>query len=200
MLIESDFEVAAPVDQVWRYLLDVPRMAPNLPGAELTEVIDENTYRGRVTSKLGPVSLRFAGIAKVVEQDAAAHRVLLNASGAEERGKGQASMDITATLVAVGAGTKVRVVQDLQVSGAAAHFGRGMIADVTNVLMRGFAANVADDIGRWSRGEARKDGSSAPAQGLAIGVQATLAALKRVWHRFFGRYDVAPVPVVRGLR
>jgi len=198
MLIESDFEVAAPVDQVWRYLLDVPRMAPNLPGAELTEVIDENTYRGRVTSKLGPVSLRFAGIAKIVGQDEAAHRVLLNASGAEERGKGQATMDITATLVPVGPGTKVRVVQDLQVSGAAAQFGRGMIADVTNILMRGFATNVADDIDRWSRGEARKDGSSAPAQGLAIGIQATVAALKRVWHRFFGRYDVTPVPVVRG--
>ena len=198
MLIESDFEVAAPVDQVWRYLLDVPRMAPNLPGAELTEVIDEHTYRGRVTSKLGPVSLRFAGIAKIVGQDAAAHRVLLNATGAEERGKGQATMDITATLVAVGRGTKVLVVQDLQVSGAAAQFGRGMIADVTNVLMRSFATNVADDIDRWSRGEARKDGSAAPAQGLAIGIQATLAALKRVWHRFFGRYDVAPVPVVRG--
>jgi len=198
MLIESDFEVAAPVDQVWRYLLDVPRMAPNLPGAELTDVIDENTYRGRVTSKLGPVSLRFAGIAKIVEQDEAAHRVLLNASGAEERGKGQASMDITATLVAVGNGTRVRVVQDLQVSGAAAQFGRGMISDVTNVLMRSFATNVADDIGRWSRGEARKDGSSAPAQGLAIGVRATLAALKRVWRRFFAPYDVAPVPVLKG--
>jgi carbon monoxide dehydrogenase subunit G len=187
MLIESDFEVAAPVDQVWRYLLDVPRMAPNLPGAELTEVIDEHTYRGRVTSKLGPVSLRFAGIAKVVEQDAAAHRVLLNAAGAEERGKGQANMDITATLVAVGRGTKVKVVQDLQVSGAAAQFGRGMIVDVTNVLMRSFATNVADDIGRWSRGEARKE--SVPAQGLTIGIQAALAALKRVWRRFFGRYE-----------
>ena len=198
MLIESDFEVAAPVDQVWRYLLDVPRMAPNLPGAELTEVIDEHTYRGRVTSKLGPVSLRFAGIAKIVGQDEAAHRVLLNASGAEERGKGQATMDITATLVPAGRGTKVRVVQDLQVSGAAAQFGRGMIADVTNVLMRSFATNVADDIDRWSRGEARKDGSSAPAQGLAIGIQATVAALKRVWRRFFWRYDVLPVPVVRG--
>jgi carbon monoxide dehydrogenase subunit G len=197
MLIESDFEVAAPVDQVWRYLLDVQRMAPNLPGAELTEVIDENTYRGRVTSKLGPVSLRFAGIAKIVEQDEAAHRVLLNAAGAEERGKGQANMDITATLVPVGRGTKVQVVQDLQVSGAAAQFGRGMISDVTNILMRSFAVNVADDIGRWSRGEARKDGS-VPAQGLTIGIQATLAALKRVWHRFFGRYDVTPVPVVSG--
>jgi len=196
MLIESDFEVAAPVDQVWRYLLDVPRMAPNLPGAELTEVIDENTYRGRVTSKLGPVSLRFAGIAKIVGQDEAAHRVLLNASGAEERGKGQATMDITATLVPAGRGTKVRVVQDLQVSGAAAQFGRGMIADVTAVLMRSFATNVADDIGRWSRGEARQ--SSAPAQGLTIGIQAALAALRRVWHRFFGRYDVTPVPVVSG--
>lgn len=187
MLITSEFEVPAPVEQVWRYLLDVPRMAPNLPGAELTEVIDSDTYKGRVTTKLGPVSMSFAGIAKIIERDEPGRRVVLNASGADEKGKGQATMVMTSTLVKVGAGTKVTVSQDLQVAGAAAQFGRGMIQDVTNVLMRRFADNVADDIPRWSRGEERTAGSSAPAQGFSIGLKAALAALGRFFGRLFGR-------------
>jgi carbon monoxide dehydrogenase subunit G len=186
MLIVSEFEVSAPPDQVWRYLLDVQRMAPCMPGAELTEVIDEDTYRGRVTTKLGPVSMRFAGTATIVERDEAGRKVVLNASGAEEKGKGTASMVVTSTLTRWGAGTKVKVSQDLQISGAAAQFGRGMIQDVTHVLMRKFADNVADDIGRWSRGEARREGSAAPAQGFAIGMKATVTALKRFFGRLFG--------------
>lgn len=186
MLIDSEFEVAAPVDQVWRYLLDVQRMAPCLPGAELTEVVDPDTYKGRVTTKLGPVSMRFAGVARIVERDEAGHRVVLNASGAEETGRSQASMVVTSTLVPAGRGTKVTVSQDIQISGAAAQFGRGMIQDVTTVLMRTFASNVADDIGRWSKGEQRTAGSAAPARGVSIGFSALLMALKRFWHRLFG--------------
>jgi carbon monoxide dehydrogenase subunit G len=185
MRIDSDFDVPAPVDQVWRYLLDVPRMAPNLPGAELNEVVDENTFKGHVATKLGPVSMKFGGIARILEKDESAHKVVIKAEGAEEKGKGQASMAITATLVRAGAGTKVLVAQDVEISGAAAQFGRGMIADVTAVLMRSFAQNVAEDIPRWSRGEERKAGSAAPANGFAIWWQATQAALKRFLGRFF---------------
>src|SRR4051812_34455615 len=130
MLITSQFEVPAPVEQVWRYLLDVPRMAPNLPGTELTEVVDEDNYAGRVRVSLGPVSLRFAGTATITERDEANHRVVLNASGAEERGRGQASMVLTATLAGAGSGTQVSVDQELQIAGAAAQYGRGMITDV----------------------------------------------------------------------
>src|SRR5262245_19989362 len=131
MLITNDFEVTAPVEQVWRYLLDVPRMAPNLPGTELTEIIDDDRYRGRVSVRLGPVSLRFVGLARITERDEAGHRVVLDAAGAEERGKGQASMLLTATLAKSDNGTRVTVVQDLRIAGAAAQFGRGMITDVT---------------------------------------------------------------------
>lgn len=186
MLINSDFEVTAPIEQVWRYLLDVPRMAPNLPGTELTEVIDQDNYRGRVSVRLGPVSMRFAGAAKIVERDEANRRVVLDAAGAEERGKGQAKMLLTATLAKAGSGTRVMVVQDLQIAGAAAQFGRGMITDVTSVLLKRFADNVAEDIGRWQRGEQRREANAAPAQGFAIGLQAAMTALTRVFWRFFG--------------
>jgi carbon monoxide dehydrogenase subunit G len=185
MRIDNEFEVPAPVDQVWRYLLDVPRMAPNLPGTELTEVVDEDTYKGRVVVKAGPVSMRFAGVAHIVEKDEPAHKVVLNASGAEEKGKGQARMALTATLVRAGTGTKVLVAQDIDISGAAAQFGRGMIADVTSVLMRSFAQNVAEDIPRWNRGEERQAGTAAPAKGFTIGLQAAITALKRFLGRFF---------------
>ena len=196
MLIDSEFDVAAPVETVWKYLLDVPRMAPNLPGAELTEVVDEDNYQGRVTTKMGPVSMRFAGTVRIVERDEARHRVVINAAGSDERGRGQASMVVTATLVAAGRGTKAKVGQDLQISGAAAQFGRGMIADVTNVLMQNFAANIADDIPRWTRGEQRASVSSAPAQGFAIGLHATVNGLKRFFRKLFG-IRTRPLPSER---
>jgi uncharacterized protein len=192
MLIENEFEVAAPVDQVWRYLLDVPRMAPCMPGAELTEVVDKDTYKGRVTTKLGPVSLRFAGTAQIVERDEAGKRVVVKATGSEEKGKGQASMAVTSTLVSAGRGTRVKVSQDLQVSGAAAQYGKGMIQDVTNVLMKNFAANVQDDIGRWSRGEQQSAQAAAPVKGFSVGLQAMLTALKRVFGRFVGKGVTSP--------
>jgi uncharacterized protein len=186
MRIDNEFEVPAPVDQVWLYLLDVPRMAPCLPGAELTEVVDDNTYKGRVVTKLGPVSMQFSGTAHIVSKDESAHKVVLNAEGAEEKGKGQASMAVTATLVRAGAGTKVFVSQDVEIAGAAAQFGRGMVADVAAVLMKSFAQNVAEDIPKWQRGEQRMV-SAAPAKGFSIWWQATSAALKRFFGRLFGR-------------
>jgi uncharacterized protein len=185
MLITSDFEVPQPVERVWDYLLDVPRMAPNLPGTELTEVVDEDNYKGRVTVRMGPVSLRFAGDATIVERDEANRKVVLNAAGSEERGKGQASMALTATLTKTANGTRVSVAQELTIAGAAAQYGRGMITDVTNVLLGRFAANVADDIPRWARGEERT-GSAGSVSGFAIGLAAALTALKRVFWRFFG--------------
>jgi carbon monoxide dehydrogenase subunit G len=189
MLINSDFEVPAPVDKVWDYLLDVPRMAPNLPGTELTDVIDEDNYKGRVTIKMGPVSMRFAGDVEIVERDEAARRAVINAAGADERGRGQASMVLTATLAKAGSGTKVRLAQNLQISGAAAQYGRGMITDVTNVLVAQFSRNAADDIPRWLRGEDRATGQVASASGFSIGITAAITALKRVFWRFFGSYE-----------
>jgi len=186
MLIENEFEVAAPLEQVWKHLQDVPRIAPCLPGAELTGTSGD-VFNGRVTTKMGPVSLRFAGTAQIVERNESAKRIVMNCSGAEEKGKGQASMSVTSTMVPRGTGTRVKVSQDLQLSGAAAQFGRGMVSDVTAVIMKSFAKCIQDDIGRAARGEAPVQRQAVPVKGFSIAVQATMTALKRFFGRIFGR-------------
>src|SRR6202451_436185 len=142
MLIKSDFEVAEPIEKVWQFFENIPQVASCLPGAELTEDLGGEKYKGKVAVRMGPVRLQFAGTADIAERDEAAKRVVVHAAGAEEKGRGQASMIITATLARAGRGTLVDVSQDLQLSGAAAQYGRGMIADVTSVLMQDFAANM----------------------------------------------------------
>ncbi|MGH3773924.1 MAG: SRPBCC family protein [Pseudonocardiaceae bacterium] len=186
MLIENEFEVAAPLEQVWRHMQDVPRIAPCLPGAELTDV-NGDVYKGRVTTKMGPVKLQFAGTAKIVLRDEAAKRIVMDASGSEEKGKGQATMKVTSTMVPSGRGTRVKVAQDLQLSGAAAQFGRGMVSDVTSVIMKSFAKCIADDIGRASRGEVPVQRDAVPVKGFSIAMQAMMTGLKRFFGRLFGR-------------
>lgn len=186
MLIENEFVVAAPLDQVWNHMKDVPRIAPCLPGAELTDV-NGDEFKGRVTTKMGPVSLKFNGTAKIVERDDAQHRLVLDASGAEEKGKGNASMKVTAKMVPSGNGTKVMFNQDIQLSGAAAQFGRGMVQDVTSVIMKAFAKCIAEDIGRAARGEGPVARNAVPVKGFSIAMQATITALKRFFGRLFGK-------------
>jgi len=154
MLIKNEFEVAEPVEKVWQFFQDIPQVATCLPGAELTEDLGDDKYKGKVAVRMGPVRLQFAGTADITERDEAAKRLVVHASGADEKGRGQASMIVTATLVRAGRGTKVGVSQDLQLSGAAAQYGRGMISDVSAVLMRDFSANMQDRIERIERGEA----------------------------------------------
>jgi hypothetical protein len=97
-------------------------------------------------------------------------------------------MKVTSTMVPAGSGTRVKVTQDLQLSGAAAQFGRGMVQDVTSVIMRSFAKCIADDIGRAHRGEAPLErGAAVPVKGFSIGMQAMMTALKRFFGGLFGR-------------
>jgi carbon monoxide dehydrogenase subunit G len=194
MLLRNEFSVEAPVDRVWAYFRAVPSLAPCLPGATLVgDSVDDRgdrTYQGRVVAALGPVKLNFSGTARIVEADEAAHRMVLHASGSEDRGKGEAAMTITATLVPAGGGTRVAVDQDLTISGAAAQFGRGMIADVTSVLMTSFADCVQYNISAGGGGgTATAVRAAAPASGFAIGLRAARMALARVFARFFLPYD-----------
>ncbi|MBO0773689.1 MAG: SRPBCC family protein [Actinobacteria bacterium] len=192
MLIKNEFEVAQPPDKVWQFFGNIPQVAACLPGAELTEDLGGDKYQGRVAVRMGPVRLNFGGTAEITERDEAARRIVAHAAGAEERGRGQASMVLTATLARAGSGTRVSVTQDLQLAGAAAQYGRGMISDVTSVLMRDFAATLADRITRAERGEELTAASATPAQGFTVGLRAALMALTRVFRRFFAPYR--PVP------
>lgn len=190
MLIESDFEVSAPPDRVWRFFDDIPQVAACLPGAELTDDLGDDTYRGRVSIRMGPVRLRFAGTAEIKERDDAAKRIVVDASGADEKGRGQAAMSVTAKVVATRQGSTVRVAQDLQLSGAAAQYGRGMISDVTSVLMRDFATNMQNRISAADQGLSPDQvAAGAPARGFTIAVRAMRMALARVARRFFLPYQ-----------
>ena len=194
MLIKNEFEVTQPVDKVWEFFENIPQVATCLPGTELTEDLGNEQYKGRVAVRMGPVRLQFAGTADITERDEAAKRVVVHAAGAEEKGRGQASMVVTATLTKSGRGTKVGVTQDLQLSGAAAQYGRGMISDVTSVLMRDFSVNMADRINRIDRGETPEQIAAAgatSASGLTLGMRAAVMALTRVFRRFFVPYQAA---------
>jgi carbon monoxide dehydrogenase subunit G len=193
MLINNEFEVAQPVEKVWQFFGDIPSVAKCLPGAELTEDLGADKYAGRVAVRMGPVRLQFAGTAEITERDETAKRIVVHATGAEERGRGQASMTVSAAMSesargAAGHGTRVAVSQDLQLAGAAAQYGRGMIADVTSVLMRDFSANLARQIDAAEHGEAAT-AAAAPAGGFTIGLRAAMLALRRVFRRFFLPYQ-----------
>jgi hypothetical protein len=192
MLIKNEFEVAEPVEKVWQFFENIPQVATCLPGAELTEDLGDEKYKGKVAIRMGPVRMQFAGTADITERDEAAKRVVVHAAGADEKGRGQAAMIVTATLTRAGRGTKVAVAQDLQLSGAAAQYGRGMISDVSSVLMRDFATNMQDRIQRIERGESVEQLAAAgasPARGFTLGMRAAVMALSRVFRRFFLPYQ-----------
>jgi uncharacterized protein len=195
MLITNEFEVAEPVDQVWQFFQNIPQVAACLPGAQLTEDLGDDKYKGTVAVRMGPVRLQFAGTADITERDEAAKRLTVHASGADEKGRGQADMVVTATLARTNRGTtKVDVLQDLQLAGAAAQYGRGMISDVSAILMRDFAANMQGRIERLNLGESPEQiaaTSAAPARGFTLGLRAAMLALNRVFRRFFLPYQAA---------
>lgn len=192
MLIKNDFEVAVPVDEVWRFFDDIPGVAACLPGTELTDQIGPDEYTGKVGIKMGPVKLEFDGTAKIVDRDEAAKTITVDAAGADQKGRGNAAMLVTAGLLPTGRGTKVDVGMDLQLSGAAAQYGRGMVSDVTAVLMRDFAANMQQRITAIQQGRSPDQiAGAAPASGFALFLAATKMALARVARRFFLPYKPA---------
>jgi uncharacterized protein len=192
MLIKSGFDVAQPVDKVWQFFDDIPGVAACLPGAQLTQDLGDDKYLGKVAVRMGPVRLQFGGTAQIKERDDTAKRIVVDAAGADEKGRGNASMLITATLSPARGGTRVDVTQDLQVSGAAAQYGRGMITDVTEILMRDFATNMQNRIDAKARGVAVDKVGSTSASGFTIGLRAARLALGRVLRRFFLPYRPNP--------
>ena len=144
MELNDSFEVAHPVEAVWEVITDVERIAPCLPGAQLTGS-DGDVHEGLVKVKVGPITSQYKGKASFTERDDAAHRLLMSASGRDTRGAGNASAEITVALEAVTeASTRVSVHTDLTITGKVAQFGRGVLADVSRKLMGQFADNLAE--------------------------------------------------------
>lgn len=188
MELKNEFVVPAPPDRVWDFMLDVEKVAPCMPGAEITGTVDEVTWKGKVSIKLGPVSLAFAGTVARQETDEEAHRVVLKAQGTETRGKGAASAAVTSRLEPADEGTRVMVLTDLVISGPVAQYGRGLIADVAERFTADFAQCLAARLS--AEGDADGDGApqsaAKPVSGIRLGLWALFRAFGRTVRRVFG--------------
>jgi len=147
MKLENDFTVPASIDEAWAFLLDVPRVAPCLPGATVEPETDENgSYKGAMKLKIGPITAQYKGTVKIQEADEATHTVAMRAQAKDARGQGSASATITSSMEETPEGTKVSVVTDMRVTGPAAQFGRGVMQDVSAKLMKRFADCLAEQL------------------------------------------------------
>ena len=144
MEFDNAFEVPLPPAVAWPVLMDIERIAPCMPGAQLTEVIDKNTYKGNISVRLGPVALTFAGVVKFEEIDDVNHTARVKAQGTDAKGRGGANAAASFRLEATPNGSKVLVHTDLTLSGAVAQYGRGvgMIQATAAQLMKQFAENL----------------------------------------------------------
>ncbi|MGB8359900.1 MAG: SRPBCC family protein [Acidimicrobiia bacterium] len=194
MKIEHAIEVDQPIEDVWEFCQNVPQVAACLPGAELHQELGPDKYAGRVGISMGPVKMQFAGTADVTQRDEANKTIVIDAAGADEKGQGQANLGLTVRLVPTAGGTRLEVVQDIQLSGAAAQYGRGMIGDVSQVLMRDFATNMQTRLDAAQRGVSLDQIQGAKsASGFMIALRAAWMALKRVAGRFFLPYEPSRV-------
>lgn len=145
MEFNNEFRVAVPPAKTWEVLTDVERVTPCLPGATLLSV-DGDEFTGAVKVKVGPITVSYKGIASFLEKDAGAQRVVLKADGKETRGNGNAAAVVTAQLKDQGGATNVVITTDLTISGKAAQFGRGVLADVATNLIGQFAKRLEADL------------------------------------------------------
>jgi carbon monoxide dehydrogenase subunit G len=143
--LNNEFRVAVPAAKTWDVLTDVERVAPCLPGATLLSV-DGDDFTGAVKVKVGPITVSYKGVASYKEKDEAARRIVLRAEGKETRGSGTAAATVTAQLTDEGDATHVVISTDLAISGKAAQFGRGVLADVSSNLIGQFARSLEAEL------------------------------------------------------
>ena len=206
MLIENAFTVSAPADMLWNHLLDVEKIAPCMPGAELTEVVDDRHWKGKLNAKFGPVGMSFAGTVEMSERDDDAHRVVLTAKGMEQKGKGAANANVTSWLEPgpTDAETTVKMTADITLTGAAAQLSRGLLPEISKKLTQQFADCLQDSMkveaagvaarGRGgSCGERRRrtprpaPAAAKPVGGIGLGLSAMWSVIKGFFARLFGR-------------
>ena len=201
MEIENEFTVPAPIDHVWAYLLDVERVAPCMPGAELTEVVDDTTWKGKVNMKLGPVSLSFAGTVTMQDRDDVAHKIVLAAKGMEQKGKGAANASVTSWLEDGQGETHVKMQADIHLTGTVAQLSRGLLPEVSRKLTQQFADCLAQSMGAAEvvatesadvADEARAEQApvkAKPIGGFRLGLSAIWVGIKNFFRKLFGKRE-----------
>ena len=195
MELQNSFTVAADVETAWQMLLDVPRIAPCMPGAELTEAVDDRHFKGNAKVRVGPVQLSFAGEAELIEVDAAAHTARLSAKGNDTKGRGAAQADVTFALIEDGGNTRVDIATELNLTGSVAQYGRaaGLISEIAAQIIADFAKNLEAQLtaaAPTAGAEAATAETSAPAAPAAAesisGLSLLFRALAAMIRRWFG--------------
>jgi carbon monoxide dehydrogenase subunit G len=183
--LENSFEVAAPPQAAWELLMDVPRVVPCMPGAELTEVVDDSHWKAEMAVKLGPIGLTFATDVAHEEVDEAGRRVRIAAEAREVKNRGRAQATIESYLSPLdGGGTRVDIATDLTLFGPAAQYGRGMIPDISSQLVASFAECLQAQLAASpEEAEAAVVARAKPVSGLTL----FFGALRRALSRLFGR-------------
>jgi carbon monoxide dehydrogenase subunit G len=143
MRFENQFVVEAPLEQVWATVLDVERVAPTVPGAQVLERTGDDAYKVAIKVKVGPMSMTYRGEVEITERDDAAHRAVMKARAKESRGQGTADADVTMVLSGDDGATTATVITDVQLSGKVATMGQGVLQDVSGRLVQTFAQNLA---------------------------------------------------------
>jgi carbon monoxide dehydrogenase subunit G len=199
--LNNEFRVAVPAAKTWQVLTDVERVAPCIPGAQLLSV-EGDDFTGAVKVKVGPITVSYSGDASFQEKDEAAKRVVIKASGKETRGNGNAAALVTAHLKDEGDATHVVITTDLTISGKAAQFGRGVLADVSTNLIGQFARNLEAELLGGSAPSGATSSSAAAAPSLAAAADAggdSVDLLKVVAVPMAKRYAPALAAVAAGV-
>jgi uncharacterized protein len=182
--LENSFEVPVPPEQAWALLMDVPRIIPCMPGAKLDETVDETNWKATMAVKLGPISLSFKTDVKREEADEAARRVTLSAKAREARGRGNASARIESSLTPRDGGTRADIITDLQLAGAVAQYGRGLVQDVSSQLVTQFAECVKAQLTESPHAAAAAvEAQAKPVSGLRLGLSALWRSFRGLFRR-----------------
>ncbi|HET8754364.1 MAG TPA: SRPBCC family protein [Solirubrobacteraceae bacterium] len=167
MKLENSFAVAAPLDQTWRTLLDIERVATCLPGAKLEPSDEDGVYRGAMKIKLGPMTVEYRGTARLQDVDEDNHTASIAVQGREAKGQGTAAAVIENRLEPQNGSTKVVAVTDLKITGRQAQFGRGIMEDVANTMMGEFAKRLEAEIKSGGPATATAEPATEPAAAAA---------------------------------
>jgi hypothetical protein len=181
---DNSFEVPLRPAQAWPLLMDIRRIAPCMPGAELTDVVDDRTYKGRIAVRLGPVALVFAGVITFEELDNVNYRARVKAQGSDAKGRGAANAAASFRLEPAGSGSKVLVHTDLALSGAVAQYGRGVgIVQATAAqIMTQFADNLKSQIGERDAPGAPSQKPASPSPPAAPPISGLSLIAKVIWN------------------
>lgn len=176
MQFRNSFEVQAEPDRVYAFLLDVTEVIPCVPGAVLTEVVDEDTYRGKAKLKLGAIVMSYDGTAKITDRDPSRRAAVLRADGRETSGSGAAAMQAQLSVEPAEGGSAVEIITDLTITGRAAQFGRGIIEDVSKRLIGQMADAIKERLERPDTDGASPGADDAVAPPATPGAGGTAAA------------------------